>query len=287
MKTLVSALLLLATGIAFGQTKDGIYQMDKYYAMAPRGVVKLNSSDAKVRITGSARIDAHVKIYRQVTTRGVVFGQEEFAVDVFEEDGNLIIREHAHSTAVGMIGYHYEKYEITLEIPEGASLQVKGDDGDYQLRNVNGSISMDIDDADVELSSCKGSEFRFRLDDGDIVMDGGQGKLDIDADDADVHITGAQFASIIADVDDGDLQIETTLADQGEYLINAQDGLVAMTITGGGGKFDVRHDDSRVTTEGDFKQVDRSDGRTTLVLANGSARVDIRSDDARVRLVRR
>jgi hypothetical protein len=42
-----------------------------------------------------------------------------------------------------------------------------------------------------------------------------------------------------------------------------------------------------VTTEGDFKQIDRSDGRTTLVLANGNARVDIRSDDARVRLVRR
>lgn len=287
MKTLVSAFLLVLSVTVFGQTKDGIYQMDKYYSMAPRGIVKLNSSDAKVYITGSARIDAHVKIYRQVTTRGVVFGQEEFAVDVFEEEGNLVIREHSNSTAVGMIGYHYEKYEITLEIPEGASLQVKGDDGDYRVRNVNGSISMDIDDADVELSSCQGSEFRFRLDDGDIVMDGGKGKLDIDADDADVHITGAQFTSVLADVDDGDLQIETTLADQGEYMINAQDGLVAMTITGGGGKFDVRHDDSRVTTEGDFKQIDRSDGRTTLVLANGNARVDIRSDDARVRLVRR
>jgi hypothetical protein len=287
MKTLLSAFLLLLAVIALGQTKDGIYQMDKYYAMTPRGIVKLTSSDAKVYITGSARIDAHVKIYRQVTTKGVVFGQEEFSVDVFEEEGNLVIRERSGSTAVGMIGYHYEKYEITLEIPEGASLQVNGDDGDYRVRNVNGTISMDIDDADIELSACKGSEFRFRLDDGDIVMDGGKGKLDIDADDADVHITGAQFTSILADVDDGDFQVETTLADQGEYMINAQDGLVSMTITGGGGKFDVRHDDSRVTTEGDFQQIDRSDGRTTLVLANGNARVDIRSDDARVRLVRR
>lgn len=287
MKTLVSALLVLVAVTAFGQTKDGIYQMDKYFPMSPRGVVKLNSSDAKVNITGSSRIDAHVKIYRQVTTRGVVFGQEEFSVDVFEEEGNLVIRERANSTAVGMIGYHYEKYEITLEIPDGASLQIKGDDGDYRVRNVNGAISMDIDDADVELSACRGNEFRFRLDDGDIVMDGGKGKLDIDADDADVHITGGQFTSVLADVDDGDLQIETSLAEQGEYMINAQDGLVAMTITGGGGKFDVRHDDSRVTTEGEFKQIDRSDGRTTLVLANGTARVDIRSDDARVRLVSR
>ncbi|MBL7849616.1 MAG: DUF4097 family beta strand repeat protein [Cyclobacteriaceae bacterium] len=287
MKTLVSAFFLLCAVTASGQTKDGIFQLDKYYKMTPRGIVKLSSSDAKVYITGSSRIDAHVKIYRQVTTKGVVFGQEEFTVDVLEEDGNLTIRERSNSTAVGMIGYHYEKYEITLEVPEGASLQIRGDDGDYRVRNVNGSISMDIDDADVELSACSGNEFRFRLDDGDIVMDGGKGKLDIDADDADVRITGAQFTSILADVDDGDFQIETTLADQGEYMINAQDGLVAMTITGGGGQFNVRHDDARVITEGDFKQVDRSEGRTTLVLANGNAKVDIRSDDARVRLVSR
>jgi hypothetical protein len=287
MKSIISVFLIAISAAAYGQTKDGIFQMDKFYKMTPRGTVKLNSSDAKVYITGSSRIDARVKIYRQVTTKGVVFGQEEFSVDVFEEEGNLVIRERSSSTAVGMIGYHYEKYEITLEIPEGASLQVRGDDGDYQVRNVNGSISMDLDDADVELMSCLGDDFRFRLDDGDIVMNGGKGKLDIDADDADVRITGAQFAAILADVDDGDLQIETTLAEKGEYMINMQDGLLAMTITGGGGQFNVRHDDTRVITEGDFKQIDRSDSRTTLVLANGNAKVDIHSDDGRVRLVRR
>ena len=287
MKTFLSVFLMLISATAFGQTKDGIYQMDKYYAMTPRGTVKLNVSDAKVYITGSSRLDAHVKIYHQVTTRGVVFGQQEFSVDVFEDDGNLVIREHSNSTTVGMIGYHYEKYEVTLEIPEGASLLVKGDDGDYRVRNVNGSIDMDIDDADVELMGCRGDNFRFRLDDGDIVMDGGKGKLDIDADDADVSITSAQFTAIIADVDDGDLKIETSLADNGDYMISAQDGLVAITITGGGGQFDIRHDDGRVITEGDFRQVDRSDTRTTLVLASGNAKVGIRTDDARVRLVRR
>lgn len=201
--------------------------------MSPNGTIKINTSDAKVYITGSSRANAHVKIYRQVTTKGVVFGTEEFAVDVYEEQGDLIIREHSNSTTVGMIGYHYEKYEINLEVPEGTSLNVKGDDGDYLVRNVNGRIQMDLDDADVELSACSGDDFRFRLDDGDIVMDEGKGKLDIDADDADVRITNAHFTSVVADVDDGDLQIETSLADNGEYLINAQDGLVALTITRG------------------------------------------------------
>lgn len=287
MKSIIAVLFCMVTMTSLAQTKDGIFQIDRDYAMSPKGTIKLNSSDAKVYITGSTRATAHVKIYRQVTTRGVVFGQEEFAVDVYEEGGNLIIREHSNSTAVGMIGYHYEKYEITLEVPEGVSLNVRGDDGDYRIRNVDGDIALDLDDADVELSACSGDDFRFRLDDGDIVMDEGKGKLDVDADDADVHITNANFTSIIADVDDGDLQIETSLADNGDYVINAQDGLVALTITKGGGKFDVRHGDSRVTTEGNFTQIDRSDNRTSLVLASGNARVDIRADDGRVRLVKR
>jgi len=287
MKLTLSAVFAVLMVAANAQTKDGIFQLDRDYAMSPKGAVKVNTSDAKVFITGSNRSNAHVKIYRQVTTRGVVFGQEEFGVDVYEDEGNLVIREHSNSNVVGMIGYHYEKYEITLEIPEGASLQVRGDDGDYKIRNVDGRISLDLDDADVELSACSGDYFRFQLDDGDILMDEGRGSLDIDADDADVKITRAQFSSIIADVDDGDLEIETSLADNGEYRINAQDGLVALTITKGGGKFDIRHGDSRITTEGDWDQINRSDSQTQLVLANGSARVDIRSDDARVRLVRR
>lgn len=287
MKMLVAALFTVSAIAASAQTKDGIYQMDRDYEMGPKGMLKLNSSDAKVTITGSNRPNAHVKIYRQVTTKGVVFGQEEFSVDVLEDNGNLTIRERSNSTVVGMIGYHYEKYEITLDLPMGASLDIRGDDGDYRIRNIDGRMSIDVDDADVEIASCGGDDFRFQLDDGDIVMDGGKGRLDIDADDADVQISKATFTSVVANVDDGDLHIETSLAENGDYLIDAQDGMISMTITGGGGKFDIRHDDSRVTTEGDFQQVERSDNRTLLTLAKGNARVDIRSDDARVKLIRR
>ena len=88
-------------------------------------------------------------------------------------------------------------------------------------------------------------------------------------------------------VDDGDLIIETSLADDGTYFIDAQDGLVSLAITKGGGKFDVRHDDARVITEGDFKITEDAEDRTRLTLANGVAKVDIRADDARVRLMKR
>ncbi len=287
MKAICTTILTIVSLIALGQTKDGVFELDRDYILSAKGTLKLNSSDAKVNITGSNRPNAHVRIYRQVTTKGVVFGQEEFSVDVTEENGNLFIRERSNSTVVGMIGYHYEKYEITLEVPEGVSLEIRGDDGDYRVRNVDGSMNMDLDDADVELSACSGDSFRFRLDDGDIIMDEGRGSLEVNADDADVRISNGKFTSIDADVDDGDFVVETSLAENGIYMINGQDGLVELTITGGGGKFHVRHEDSRVVTVGDFNQIERSENRTTLALANGTARVDITSDDGRVRLIRR
>ena len=81
--------------------------------------------------------------------------------------------------------------------------------------------------------------------------------------------------------------VETSLSDNGSYYINAQDGFIALTVTNGGGKFDIHHDDARVTTEGDFQTIDESENRTRLVLAKGNAKVDIKADDGRIRLVKR
>jgi Putative adhesin len=204
MKSLAAFFLALTGFSAFAQSmKSGDYNLDQEYKLDAKGTIYLNSSDAKVFITGSARPTAHVKIERQVTTKGWVFGEEEFRVDVTEQNGNLSIRERSNSSGVGIVGYHYEKYVITIEAPEGASLVIKGDDGDYFIKTVHGAVDLDLDDADVELTGCLGSDFKVRLDDGDLRMDAGKGILEVDADDADVIIKNASFEKIMANLDDG------------------------------------------------------------------------------------
>ncbi len=278
--------LLLAFSVA-AQNNEGNFHLDREYQINPKGTLDLSCSDARVLITGSTRKNAHVKIDREVTTRGLTFGHEDFTVEVSEQNGDLEIREHSNSVSVGVVGYHYEKYEITLEVPEGASLAIKGDDGDYRIRNIDGVISLRLDDADVEMTQCSGSKFKIRLDDGDIHMDEGKGTLELEGDDADIEIKNAQFTFVDARIDDGDLVIETSLAENGEYHIDAQDGLVSFTVTQGGGKFDISHDDGRIITDGNFSTVEDSENRTRLTLASGTAKVDIRTDDARIRLIKR
>jgi hypothetical protein len=266
--------------------QDGDFHLDKVYKASKTGTIDLRSSDAKVFITGSTRSDVHVKIDRRITTKGMVWGGKEFSVEVEEANGNLVIRERENGGSVSVVGYYKEEYRIDIEAPLGMSLEIKGDDGDYFIKNINGSIELDMDDADAELVSCKGDRFKFSVDDGDIRMDQAKGRLEVRADDGDVEIRNAAFTFIDADFDDGDFIVETSLADNGEYNIQAEDGSVAIKITKGGGEFYVRHDDGRVITEGDFDTVERSEDRTRLKLNNGTAKVTIRVDDGRVRLSR-
>lgn len=283
MKNLLFFVLsICVAGVALAQ--DGEFHLDKEYKISKDGIIDIGSSDANVFITGSSRSNAHVKIDRQVTTKGIYSGTDEFRVEVDAQDGNLRIRERQLSTNSGMVTYHREDYKIEIEAPEGVSLVVRGDDGDYFIKNIDGEISMSIDDADVDLVNCNGSKFSFRIDDGDLRMDSGSGRIMIDADDADVAIYHAAFTSIDADMDDGDLVIETSLADDGRYYINTQDGSVNLDITAGGGEFNIDHDDGNVVLQGNFKTLTESEDHTKAVLANGKAKVRVRADDARVRL---
>ena len=287
MKTLLATGVLLSSFSVLAQSdKTGNFHLDKEFKMESAGVIHLSSSDAKVFIIGSSGSTAHVKIDREVTTKGLIFGEEKFTVDVTEQNGGLLIKERSGSTHVGMVGYYNENYTMNIEVPTGASLVIRGDDGDYFIKAVNGSIELDLDDADVELAGCLGSNFKIRLDDGDLRMDTGKGTLEVDADDADIVIKSASFEKIMADIDDGDFVIETALSENGDYYIDAQDGLISFTVLGGGGKFDIRHDDARVIAEGKFDTVEKSEDRTRLTLANGNAKVNIHADDARVRLIR-
>ena len=285
MKSIIFIFCLFSAFSLLGQTKTGDFHLDKEYTIGPAGTVKLRSSDAYVLITGSTRKNAHVKIDRIVTTKGMTFGEEEFNVDVIAENGDIEINEHSHSKSVAFVGYHDEKYTILIEVPESMGLFVRGDDGDYLITNIDGAISLDLDDADVEFSQCSGTKFEFRMDDGDIKMDEGKGSIQITGDVSMIKSPSSIFA--FRKVKWPFLIIETSLEDNGEYSIDAQDGLIFFVVTKGGGKFDIHHGDGRISTAGDFSTLEKSDNRTSLSLGNGTAKVNIRADDARLSLIKK
>jgi hypothetical protein len=284
MKNLVTSFLFLVSlNFAFAQNLD--FHLDKEYAIAKNGIIDLRSSDAKVFINGTERTaTAHIKIDREVTTKGWYSSKGEFKVSVEAENGNISIRENQNQVQVGIIGYYKEEYKIEIEVPTGVSLQIKGDDGDYWIKNIAGNISLDLDDADVELKNCNGNKFTFDLDDGDLKMSGGKGSIEIDADDSDLTFENANFTSINANVDDGKLIIQNSITENGNYVLRSQDGLIVFDILSGGGLFSIRHDDGNIMAEGDFRKIQETEHFTELSLGNAAAKVNIKADDASVKL---
>lgn len=260
------------------------FKLNEEYEINLNGKLKLKTDDADVRITGSNRTTAHVQIFREVKTKGFVWGEDNFEVNVETRDGDLYIAERSSGSHISVVGYMSETYTIDISLPLGVNLDIEGDDDDYIINDMKGAIYLDIDDGDAQLTNCTGSDFKFNLDDGDIEMDGGSGTLRVKLDDGDIEISNASFSDIDATIDDGDLIIETDLLDNGSYVINADDSDVILNIKRGGGEFNIDHDDSRLYTAGRFETLQQEDDYTRLRLGNGSANVKIKVDDATIRL---
>jgi len=284
MKKLFTSLALLLAAALATARQDGSYQLDQTYPMGPTGTVDLRTSDARVTITGSKRKDVHVRVERKVTAKGITSANQDFRVEVTTENGNLKFREHQKGSNVTLAGYIKIDYRITLEVPEGASLQVDGNDGTYTIANVDGNLSLELNDFEARLTGCSGSSFRFRTNDGTLVMDEGRGTLDLDGNDGDVDIRNGRFEKIEARWNDGTMRIATSLTNTGSYRLNTEDGSLELTVTGGGGVFDISHDDGSVTRKGNFTALLEEENRTRLQLDGGSAQVRVQAGDARVRL---
>jgi hypothetical protein len=269
---------------ALDAQKNGEYHMDQVFAISANGTLYLDSEDANVKITGSSRTDAHVKIDRVVETRGFSAGRNEFRFDAEDRAGNLYLTERRRGGVTMQVGYSRTDYTIDIELPRGVSLKIKGEDDDYVIRNVDGKISMETEDGDIEVIDCFGSDFQFKLEDGDLKVEGGNGSISVDIEDGDIDIRKGNFDRIEIDVQDGNMILETVIADTGIYDIKAEDARIDFVVIKGGGEFLVLKDDGSLRTSSDFETLQESDHRALVKLPGGNAKVEIRTDDGRVRL---
>lgn len=279
------SIILFAT-VQLKAQDDGEYHLDRVYQMDSEGTLYLRSEDANVRITGSDRSDVRVVIDRIEDIKGISNRRRDFDMEIEEVSGDLYVTEKNRSSSrvtFGISVYRLE-YDISIELPRNASLKIDGEDDDYVIRSVNGSISIDVEDGDIELLNCESKDFEITLEDGDLKLDGGYGELYVDVEDGDLDIRNGQFEGVEITTEDGDLMIETTLADGGFYDIDGEDATIEFVVLGGSGQFDISRDDARVNASDAFKLIRDTERRITYELGSEGAEVSIRTKDGRVRL---
>ena len=275
--------VLLTTNL-FAQTDE--YHLDEVYPIDAGGTINLVSDDADVWITGSDRDDVRIIVDYRLTVKGLSIGQsDEFEMIVEQRNGDLYIREKPRDIGVSfMIGESEEDYTIEIQVPHDVHLDIDGDDGEYEIVSIDGSLRADVDDSEFRIADCNGGDFDFSMDDGRLEMDGGNGRLRIEADDGDVRIDGGAFTDISAESDDSDIEITTSLYDNGNYRFEMDDGDLTLNITGGGGEFNIDHDNADVHTTRHFEEMRDDEDLAIYRLMGGNARVKIESDDGDINL---
>ncbi|MDZ7660009.1 DUF4097 family beta strand repeat-containing protein [Fodinibius sp.] len=282
MKYSVSIIItvLLLAGALTVEAQNKEYKLDQDYGIAADGTVFLDSDDAEVSIVASDRFDVNVNVYHRIDVDGIEWGSaDEFKMNVKQRDGDLYIKEAERNNSGFRIGSIEREYRITLKVPRMVSIDVKGDDGSYEISDVGGAINMVADDSDVSIKNATGEDFSFEIDDGAIRMDKGQGKLAVTLDDGEFRVDNGRFREIDVSGDDANLYFATELFDDGKYYFNIDDSDLELDISGGGGSIDIAHDDTDIETFGAFSQVRDEEGSTVYNLNGGSASVEIDSED--------
>ncbi len=163
--------------------QDSEYNLDETYAIETGGTIHLSSDDAEVNITGSDRSDVHLVVYRKVDVSGFkVESKGDFSIEVENRGGDLHIQESNEESRRLIVGSVREDYRITIKAPRDVALDLSGDDDTYRIADIDRDITIDADDADIELGGTSGDNFSFDIDDGDIEMEGGSGRLDLTMD---------------------------------------------------------------------------------------------------------
>jgi DUF4097 and DUF4098 domain-containing protein YvlB len=294
MKRSILSLLILAvvimtvTEAADAKKKRETFNLDEVYSLAPDGTIYLSTEDAEIKIVGSDREDVHLVIDYEAHRSGLFWesGGDPFEVEVTAENGNLRIREiHGDRAVVGLMMHsRCVEYSVELEVPSGASLKLRGDDDDYNIRNVRGQISLRFEDGDAIVEDCNGDYFDLEVEDGSIEMTGGSGTLEAAVEDGEIFIIDGNFAEIQAEVEDGDIEIATVLSEDGTYAFDCEDGDIELTVLGGGGEFRITYEDGDVYAAGDFELEEEDDDLSIYTLSGGDARVRIRLEDGDVEL---
>lgn len=283
-KSVILTVLLCVAGMQI-QAQDQEYNLDETFSIDETGTLHLQSNDAEVTIQGSARSDVHLVVYYSVDVDGwEIKSEERFEMVVENRNGDLHIREADRENERFIVGSVKEEYRINIEAPRDVALDIDGDDDSYDISDFNSAIKLDADDTDIELSGMNGEDFEFDMDDGSIKMEKGQGELKLDIDDGEFYVRRAEFTEMDISADDARMDITTSLANDGLYRFDMDDGDLELNIAGGGGEVDIHHDDPDLRIGAEFEEISSDDGRSVYRLTGGEAPIEIDTDDGDIEL---
>jgi hypothetical protein len=263
---------------------------EQQFSMGPETIltVRAFSGSVKVRAGDEGR----------VSVRGRGSDDEEQAFSA-TQDGNLVAIRAENADG------DEQDVDLDIVVPRGCGVHVSTTDGDIVIDSTGGTASAETEDGMIRITGVEGG-LTIKSADGDVLVRDASGECSVTADDGTVKLQSIQgtlvallgdgelqvwesaLSSVTARVDDGSVRIETTLSDDGRYVITTQDGDVLLRGRGGSGgtiHLQSAEGEMHLQADGDIETLERTRDHWHARFGDGRATILLDSREGDVRLV--
>ncbi|MCG3120811.1 MAG: hypothetical protein ALAOOOJD_03700 [bacterium] len=249
---------------------------------------------------------------------------EDLQIEISDQPGQLSIRqvpgfeEHnfrffdlfdpdrwSHSS-------HAARIDFELKVPRQCQLLLESDEGDITVRQIEGEVSVDSDEGNIDLENLAGGEISAATDEGEINCRHFQltdHRLQLSGDEGTVHASDIVARSVWAETDEGDIvllrinagggklnsdegdiDLEASRFDEGSWNISTDEGDVALMIPANAdAEITLESDDGNIRSDFTLSRLSNDDNRERRSgrLGEGRARLEIYTDEGDIGLRRR
>ncbi|MCZ6507064.1 MAG: DUF4097 family beta strand repeat-containing protein [Acidobacteria bacterium] len=302
-RTLKTWCLCVAAGAMVCGAATVDRSFNESFPVAPGVRLELIHGDGDVDIEAwdNDRIDISVR-YR-VVSRGWG-GVRDFEVD-FDRAGDLITVEGREISSGFSVNFgQTHEYRYTVKAPPYVALELRGDDGDVEVRDwesdidlrsddgdvtidgLRGNLRLALDDGDVDLYDCDVDSATLRLEDGDVTLHGGSGDWVLTVDDGDLELLDLAAGTVKVRAEDGDVVLGLLPSGRLDIDIRTDDGDVVLAVPSEiSASFTFLVDDGTISLRADGVRVESKRAhRTTGVLGTGSGEIRVQTEDGDIAL---
>ena len=299
---------------------------EKTLSFKKNGCIFIEGREGKISIQSWNREEVRIvmtKIAWGRTRRRAEDNLEEIKVDIEKIGNRLYIRDVTEDIFYEDFNffdifrpdswkYRRKKVDFELIVPENVELDIRNNEGKVDISEINGKISLEVDEGNVELFNISSSDLYVIADEGDVFIidfnkdiDTLRGRINIhtdegkirlknckarnlnlDSDEGDLIIYNATVKKMSVFTDEGDIETDVNVVENGNYRIRTDEGDVVVVLS--------KDPDIRIDAE-TFEGKIRSDFRLHIreendgekakgIIGRGSAVLVVRTSEGHITL---
>ncbi|MFC1730335.1 DUF4097 family beta strand repeat-containing protein [candidate division KSB1 bacterium] len=261
-----------ATSAFGGSRQSEVYGKEtKSFDMEPGGYVDIQADDGYIRINTWDQDRVEVVMNKRAWGRNQREAErnlDNIEIDINHRGDRLYIHDvtdkenHRNIGLLDLIRGNWEfgsSVDFEIMMPKNMNLELTADDGDVSVTDLEGEITVDIDDGDLNFENLSTNRIEITMDDGDIDFDNVR------------QMTEAERALVFISFDDGNVDVRRT--EMEEFEIGGDDGditLLDVTVK----NLEIDLDDGDF--DGDLEV--KPSGRIRVIIDDGDAIMNLPED---------